>query len=238
MKRMKKVAIIFMTCVLMAGITYVPSVNVQAAKKTSVTKKMMKKSLKGQIISVTVDDEEQRFVAEPSEIKKIKVKSKKYSKNHKKAKIVAYAYFDRDVAVVKTKTVLKYKLVKKKWKLVSLKLGQSSISSIRIKGTWEGIYSLEQGETKAKIIIDKVTKGGKASGIFCFSALPTNPNVPTGLFYISGGYELKTGKIGFLAGEWIEQPYGYQKMDFSGYVDLRCKCLRSKDYSAVMFRVK
>lgn len=119
MKRVAKIVLFVMMLTLLIGSASVPCEEVQAAKKFNVTKKAMKKAIDGREISVTVDGSEQKFAVKTSEIKKLKIKSKKYSKNRTKVKAVAHAYLNRDVLFFGTtyQSECSDRLVLYKWKL-------------------------------------------------------------------------------------------------------------------------
>ena len=62
---------------------------------------------------------------------------------------------------------------------------------------------------------------GKISAIFNFSALPSNPEVPSGSYKMKGTVQLDNLEIILEGEEWIEQPEGWIMLDFEGklYVD-------------------
>lgn len=169
-----------------------------------------------------------------NEIKKFLVKSKQYSRDRKQMTVKATVYIDRKIAIVKTTATMKYSLKRNKWKLSSVKFGRASLSSVNLKGVWTGNYVAGQGETRARVAINQVSKDGYAAGKFYFSATPTNPKVPSGSYTIVGGYDKKTGKVTFAGDEWITKPSGYDILDFYCYLDLRNKKIKSYSNSLVL----
>ncbi|MCI8815066.1 MAG: hypothetical protein HFH61_07355, partial [Lachnospiraceae bacterium] len=169
------------------------ALKVEAATKFNVTNTNIKKALNNYSIRITIDQKEQRFVIRNKEIKKFSVNSKKYSNNRKQMTVKATVYIDRKIATVKSPVTMKYSLKRNKWKLSTVKFGRASLSSVNLRGTWTGNYVARQGETRARLAINQVSRDGYAVGKFYFSATPTNPKVPSGSYTIVGGYDKKTG---------------------------------------------
>ena len=179
----------------------------------------MKKDISKYSVSVTVKGGQQRFAFRPSEIKKFTVRSKTYSKKIETVK--ATVLIDRKVATVKANVTIKYKYTGSGWKLSSVVFTKTSLYSIELKGTWNGTYIAYQGKTKVRIDIKSVTRDGFISkGTFNFSAVPTNPSVPSGSYTLKGGYDKQTGEIVFAGSEWLVHPSGYIFIEIHAWVDL------------------
>lgn len=234
MKKVKKMICLCLAALMLCSILPAAPLTVQAAPKFNVSNASLKKALNNYSIKITIDEKEQRFVIQNKEITKLSVKSRKYSQNGKKVTVAATVYINRKIATVKTTAYMTYSLKKNKWKLSSVNFGKASLSSVSLKGTWTGTYVGGQGQTKARFVINRVSKDGYATGKFYFSATPTNPKVPSGSYTIVGGYDKKTGKVTFAGEEWISQPSGYSMLDFYCYLDLRSKKIKSYSNSLVL----
>ncbi len=234
MKKIKKLMCLYLAVLMLCSIFPSAPLTVQAAPKFKVSNASLKKTLNNYSVRITIDQKEQRFVIQNKDITKLSVKSRKYSQGGKKVTVGATAYINRKIATVKTNVSITYVLKKNKWKLSSVKFGKASLSSVNLKGTWTGTYVAPQGQTKAKIVISRVSKDGYATGKFYFSATPTNPKVPSGSYTITGGYDKKTGKVTFAGDEWISRPSGYDILDFYCYLDLKSKKIKSYSNSLVL----
>ncbi len=234
MKKIKKMMCLCLAVLMLCSILPAAPLTVQAAPKFNVSNASLKKALDNYSINITINKKAQRFIVKSKEITKLSVKSRKYAQGGKKVTVAATIYINRKIATVKTTASMTYSLKKNKWKLSSVKFGKASLSSVNLKGTWTGTYVAPQGQTKAKIVISKVSKDGYATGKFYFSATPTNPKVPSGSYTITGGYDKKTGKVTFAGDEWITRPSGYDILDFYCYLDLRNKKLKSYNNSLVL----
>lgn len=197
----------------------------------------IKADICGYSLDVNVDGVKQKIIIKKQEISKFKVKSKKYSNDKKSITVKSVLYINRDVATVKASVKSVYKLKKNKWKLSSVTVTSASISSIPLRGTWQGTYVAGQGMTGITISVDEISKDGFATGTITFYAIPTNPKVPTGSFTFAGGCDKSSGNVTFAANEWLEQPDGYRLLDFYGYVDLVNKKIVSEQYSLILSKV-
>lgn len=225
----KKIISTFLTVLMVLGMFQAFTVNTQAAVKFKVSASQMKKDLRGYSVKIDIDGQEERFIVNQNEITKFTTRSKKYNVRQKSETLQATVYINRTVATVKAPVTLKYNLKGKKWKLSSVKFAKGTLSSVNLKGIWVGTYVAGQGQTKAQFNINEVSKDGYASGIFNFSATPTNPDVPSGSYSIKGGYDKNTGKVTLAGDEWIDQPSGYEIVDFYGYLDLKNKKIRTDE---------
>lgn len=234
MKKIKRAICLCVAMLMLCSVLPMAPLKVEAATKFNVSNASLKKALNNYSIRITIDQKEQRFVVRTKEITKFTVKSKKYSKDRKKMTVTAAVYINRKIATVKTTATMKYSLKKNKWKLSSVKFGRASLSSVSLKGTWTGTYVAGQGETRAKFVINRVSKDGYATGKFYFSATPTNPKVPSGSYTVVGGYDKKTGKVTLAGDEWITRPSGYDMVDFYCYLDIRNKKIKSYSNSLVL----
>lgn len=230
MKKSKKIlSIIMIICCI---ITIIPTASAQAAT-LKVSKEKLKADIAKYSVSVPVNDQVQRFAIKKEEIKKIDVKSTRYNSAKTKATVKSVVYIDRDVATVRgnVTSTYKYNTSKKKWTLSSVKYSKTKISKFNAVGTWSGTYVANQGKTKAVVSIPQATADGFFNNaVFSFSAVPTNPTVPSGSYSIIGGYDLSTGLINFTPGEWIDQPDDYSMLEFMAYIDLVHKRIKGFNY--------
>ena len=92
---------------------------------------------------------------------------------------------------------------------------QPSISSVNIEGEWIGQYAQMSGDAKLNLNISQVADDGSITAVFNFSALPTNPSVPSGSYKMIGGVDLNNLRIVLEGKEWIEQPtyYSFRNLD-------------------------
>lgn len=82
-------------------------------------------------------------------------------------------------------------------------------------GRWAGSYTCSQGITGLTLDIG-ASIGGLVPATFNFYPLPSNPDVATGSFRMSG--ELVDARLVLLAGEWLDQPPAYRTVDLDGVV--------------------
>ena len=185
----------------------------------SVTTAKLKKDIAKYSLSVTVKGSQQRFAFRASEITKITIKSKSYSKKTETVKAVIL--IDRKVATVRADVTIRYKYTGKSWKLSQVTFTKTSIHSIHLKGKWTGTYIANQGKTRVNIDIRAVTLDGFIrKGTFHFSAVPTNPSVPTGSYTLKGGFDKQTGEVVFAGNEWLIHPSDYIFIEIHAWVDL------------------
>ncbi len=86
---------------------------------------------------------------------------------------------------------------------------------------WSGRYVCAQGATAVQLTID-AHPTGEAVATFEFSALPENPNVPSGAYQlkgrlqrtIDGGFEAK-----LVPDQWLDQPPGYGMVGLTAVTD-------------------
>jgi hypothetical protein len=84
-------------------------------------------------------------------------------------------------------------------------------------GNWSGTYTCAQGLTRLRLAIFQTT-ASHVTAIFKFSADSTNPNVPSGRYWMSGNYHSNSGKIVLRASRWIKRPTNYIMVDLTGDV--------------------
>ena len=227
----KRIIGIALICLLVIGAVPAFTVQTQAAAKFNVSQKQMKKATEGRRVKVIVNNREQSFKVKSSEITNFVVKSKLYSYNRKSVTIKAAVNINRKVATVRATAVFKYKRKGKKWKLSSVHFNKGKIVNVHLKGTWKGTYVANQGKTKARFVIKNVSGNGNLSGTFYFSAVPSNPTVPSGSYTITGRYDKTTGSVSFIGNQWITRPYNYSIVDFYGYLNLSNKTIYASNYS-------
>lgn len=90
-------------------------------------------------------------------------------------------------------------------------------SPLRI-GDWTGEYTAPQGPTKLILSIKNVTTDGQITAIFKFSALSSNPHVPSGSFNMKGNFDLNTCSVVLQAGSWVmgKRPQNYSTVGLEG----------------------
>jgi hypothetical protein len=83
-------------------------------------------------------------------------------------------------------------------------------------GNWKGSYlGCEQGPTKLELVVNKDgSSGNKMSGVFKFSALPSNPGVASGSYKVAGFVFPKW--VVFIGTTWIHQPPTYHIVSLVG----------------------
>jgi hypothetical protein len=100
----------------------------------------------------------------------------------------------------------------------------SNVKSVSLDGVWSGQYNASSWGNNAadyaelKIEIPKVESDGSVEAICSFSALPTNPSVPSGSFSAIGGIDYPSLRVTLEPQEWIERPEDYNLIGFMGYL--------------------
>lgn len=82
-----------------------------------------------------------------------------------------------------------------------------------LSGVWTGAYVCAQGETGLSLTIRAV--GSRLWAVFAFSAVPENPDVPSGAFEMTGRL-IQGRSVSLNAGEWLDWPAGYETVDLRG----------------------
>ena len=104
--------------------------------------------------------------------------------------------------------------------------------SVNLEGEWVGTYlgNGNGGETKLVLNISKVADDGAITAIFNFSAVPTNPSVPSGSYKMVGGIDFTTLKVTLEGKEWIKKPpaFGYLNLT-TAYLYIDEKMIKSND---------
>lgn len=81
-----------------------------------------------------------------------------------------------------------------------------------VTGTWEGTYTCAQGLTALNLTIREAPGSNNVlEATFSFSPHSSNPDAETGSFSMRGSYS--GGQLQLFAGEWIDQPAGYETVD-------------------------
>lgn len=202
------------------------------------TKDQLKSDISKYSVAVSINNSSQRFSIKKNEITSLSVKSKKYNSNKTKMTVKAVVKIDREVASVKGNATMVYKYNKssKKWKLQNVSYTNAYIAEFSPIGVWSGTYTARQGETKIDVEIPDATDDGFfIDAIINFSALPTNPSVPSGSYSVIGGYDLSTGAVNFTGNKWIQQPdSGWSMINFNAYIDLVNKQITGTNNSLVL----
>ncbi|MCW2938408.1 MAG: serine/threonine protein kinase [Actinomycetia bacterium] len=85
---------------------------------------------------------------------------------------------------------------------------QTTVSTIA--GTWTGSYFCSQGRTGLRLVITS-DSGDAVAATFSFFPLPSNPNVPSGSYAMTGTYTAIG--LSLKQDHWIDQPSGYEMVD-------------------------
>jgi hypothetical protein len=86
----------------------------------------------------------------------------------------------------------------------------SSPTRLPPSSQWSGSYLCPQGPTALTLTID-AEPSGKATALFEFGPLATNPSVPTGSYWMTGEIDVRGGSLAIALepDRWIVQPPGY-----------------------------
>jgi len=76
-----------------------------------------------------------------------------------------------------------------------------------LSGTWTGAYYCNQGETGLRLIM-QASSGGQVNATFIFYPLPSNPDVRSGSFAMTGSYSAEG--VVLTPDHWISEPPGYE----------------------------
>jgi hypothetical protein len=91
-----------------------------------------------------------------------------------------------------------------------------------LTGTWEGTYTCGQGLTSLRLVIDAQSPT-EISAVFIFSPHPSNPNIPSGSFEMTGTYRTfdspdVPGVLELEGVNWLNQPSGWSMVNLTGNV--------------------
>jgi hypothetical protein len=90
----------------------------------------------------------------------------------------------------------------------------SSRTSASLAGPWLGAYTCGDGLTGLTLEIGEPL-GDHVPATFSFYALPSNPEVPSGRFWMGGRRE-GDDRLVLTAGGWLDRPAGYELLDLDG----------------------
>jgi hypothetical protein len=82
-----------------------------------------------------------------------------------------------------------------------------------LSGTWSGTYTCAQGLTALRLTVS-AAQTGKLTATFRFSAVPSNPSVPTGSYTMTGTFTARAETL--TPGRWLHQPAGYMLVGLHG----------------------
>lgn len=82
-------------------------------------------------------------------------------------------------------------------------------------GSWVGTYFCNQGLTNLNLEISQ-SSDGEIRAVFNFYPHPSLPDMPTGSFHMRGSYIPATRELNLVAGQWINQPAGYNTVNLTG----------------------
>jgi hypothetical protein len=190
---------------------------------------LLRSTLVGRYLDVTVDGSVQSFQIINDEITQFKVTNTKVDVKSKKATIKATMIVDRTVAAIKSNILYTYSVKANTWKLNSVTF-TNSIDSISLLGLWKGKYKVYGGDVGLDLDIQTLTDDGFSTAVFKFYPAPTNPNYESGSYTMKGGVDFKTGKIAFVGVNWIDQPKDYFIIDLYGRINLVDKSLSGNGY--------
>lgn len=97
-------------------------------------------------------------------------------------------------------------------------------------GLWRGTYKCGQGMTGLDLTVEPAPGGGLVAE-FYFYAIPSNPEVPSGRFRMSGSVT-PSGVVRLLASDdnWIDRPPGYLVVGLVGSISSDGAQPRLRDY--------
>ncbi|MFC7685772.1 copper amine oxidase N-terminal domain-containing protein [Ureibacillus sp. GCM10028918] len=98
------------------------------------------------------------------------------------------------------------------WNQKTKTVSISQADQVSLIGTWEGVYTASQGETKATLEFSKDTVAIK------FGPTETNTKVPTGEIVALYEYDTVTKGIKIEGVKWVTQPSNYSFVDFNGAI--------------------
>ena len=102
-------------------------------------------------------------------------------------------------------------------------------------GTWRGEYTAGQGRTSLSLIITEY-RNDTISAYFYFSAHPENPNVPSGIYSMSGS--ISDDMVITLTGqEWIVRPGTFGFINILGNLDINNMVISSNEASLSVSKV-
>ena len=93
-----------------------------------------------------------------------------------------------------------------------------------LTGTWAGTYECAQGPTGVVLTLRGDVEGS-LTATFRFSAVPENPDVPTGRYEMAGA-QYADGRVVLVGTRWTSRPPDYVMVDFDGWTDAGGDALR------------
>jgi hypothetical protein len=91
-------------------------------------------------------------------------------------------------------------------------------TSVDLAGAWEGSYMCGQGETRLRLVITPDGKEGALRAEFLFSAMRSNPNVPTGSYRLTGEIS-RAGVFELRPQAWNVRPQGFDMVGLRGVIE-------------------
>lgn len=88
-----------------------------------------------------------------------------------------------------------------------------AVDASAMQGTWQGTYVCAQGLTALSLDVT-AQPNGDLTATFDFSAVPSNPSVPTGSYSMTGHFY--PGSVVLRQNQWINHPSGYDMVDVVG----------------------
>jgi hypothetical protein len=92
--------------------------------------------------------------------------------------------------------------------------GCTSRAPASMSGQWLGAYNCDGGLIGLTIEIGEAI-GEHVPATFSFYALPSNPDVPNGRFWMGGRF-VGNDRLVLTAGGWLNRPPGYDLLDLDG----------------------
>jgi len=85
---------------------------------------------------------------------------------------------------------------------------------------WVGAYTCEQGLTNLQLTMTRDAATNAMTGLFAFSAHPSNPGVESGSFSLIGDYDPSLDELLLSPEAWVDQPgVGWTMLGVSGIYD-------------------
>ncbi len=83
---------------------------------------------------------------------------------------------------------------------------------------WTGVYRCSQGVTGLTLTVTRNAGAADATAVFDFYAHPTNPDVPSGSFAMTGAFNQATRQLQLAGDHWLNQPPEYFMVGLEGQV--------------------
>jgi hypothetical protein len=97
---------------------------------------------------------------------------------------------------------------------LALLVGCAREAPVDLPGEWRGAYTCGHGFAGLTLVFGDMI-GDHLPATLRFYPLPSNPDAPSGSFWMGGTFD-GAQRLVLTAGGWIEQPAGYESFDLDG----------------------